>query len=322
MARKQLVQSSIEPRLLTLEQVAENLGVSVQVVQSLARSGSLTAIRIGREWRVDRLLLDDAALRKAVRAAPFRADPEARLERITQLYEQGLTQTEVGREVGLTGARVGVILRKAGIRRRSSAASALLSAQRRDLAFRRRDEIREAYARSGDAAVVARELQVPMAAVKEIVSGLPRARVYRRRAPYVPRYTDDELLNALRMAAEHRGEPLRGSDYDSFRKDRGHSGQALPARITFDKRFGSWNQALASAGLQTSRSSGRAGKYLFSSEDCLDALRKVSAEIGAVPSVTRYTAAARSFQPALPTEGCIRQRFGRWKTALTQAGLL
>lgn len=50
----------IEPRFLTLEDVATYLSVSVPQVYSLVRSGQLPAIKIGGRgvWRVDRTQLD------------------------------------------------------------------------------------------------------------------------------------------------------------------------------------------------------------------------------------------------------------------------
>jgi excisionase family DNA binding protein len=48
--------SSVEPRFLTLEDVATYLSVSVPQVYALVRSGDLPAIKIGGRgvWRVDR----------------------------------------------------------------------------------------------------------------------------------------------------------------------------------------------------------------------------------------------------------------------------
>jgi prophage regulatory protein len=53
-------QTGIEPRLLTLEDVATYLSVSVAQVYALVRSGGLTAVKIGGRgiWRVDRRQLD------------------------------------------------------------------------------------------------------------------------------------------------------------------------------------------------------------------------------------------------------------------------
>jgi excisionase family DNA binding protein len=53
-------QTGIEPRLLTLEDVATYLSVSVAQVYALVRSGALVAVKIGGRgiWRVDRRELD------------------------------------------------------------------------------------------------------------------------------------------------------------------------------------------------------------------------------------------------------------------------
>ena len=52
--------SEIEPRFLTLEDVATYLSVSVPQVYALVRSGELPAIKIGGRgvWRVDRNQLE------------------------------------------------------------------------------------------------------------------------------------------------------------------------------------------------------------------------------------------------------------------------
>jgi excisionase family DNA binding protein len=52
---------AITPRLLTLEDVATYLSVSVAQVYALVRSGALPAVKIGGRgvWRVDRKQLDD-----------------------------------------------------------------------------------------------------------------------------------------------------------------------------------------------------------------------------------------------------------------------
>jgi excisionase family DNA binding protein len=59
-----------EPRLYSLEQVAERLGLQVRTVRSYVRSGRLKAIRIGKQYRVTRESLEDltgpAPLRDAV----------------------------------------------------------------------------------------------------------------------------------------------------------------------------------------------------------------------------------------------------------------
>jgi prophage regulatory protein len=57
---RQTSPAPIEPRLLTLEDVATYLSVSVPQVYALVCSGGLTAVKIGGRgiWRVDRRQLD------------------------------------------------------------------------------------------------------------------------------------------------------------------------------------------------------------------------------------------------------------------------
>jgi excisionase family DNA binding protein len=75
-------QSGIEPRLLTLEDVATYLSVSVAQVYALVRSGQLTAVKIGGRgvWRVDRQQLDayvDRLHEEAVARAQATVDRKA-----------------------------------------------------------------------------------------------------------------------------------------------------------------------------------------------------------------------------------------------------
>ena len=47
-----------EPRYLTADQIATELGVDVQTVQRLFRDGDLPGRKIGRGWRANRTDLD------------------------------------------------------------------------------------------------------------------------------------------------------------------------------------------------------------------------------------------------------------------------
>jgi D-serine deaminase-like pyridoxal phosphate-dependent protein len=61
-----------------------------------------------------------------------------------------------------------------------------------------------------------------------------------------PRYSDDDLLGALRAAAAAEGQPLSVTAY--ARHQQAHGG---PASARVIQRLGSWNEALVAAGLQT-----------------------------------------------------------------------
>jgi excisionase family DNA binding protein len=46
------------PQILTIAQVAEYLGLHELTVRRLAREGAIPALKLGRQWRVKRDLLD------------------------------------------------------------------------------------------------------------------------------------------------------------------------------------------------------------------------------------------------------------------------
>lgn len=51
--------SAASPELLTVAQMAEMLGLSMNTVRSLCRSGELPAVHIGRRWYVPRAKLNE-----------------------------------------------------------------------------------------------------------------------------------------------------------------------------------------------------------------------------------------------------------------------
>lgn len=53
------VPSAVLPDLLTVEQMADSLGLAQNTVRSLCRSGELPAVHIGRRWYVPRAKLNE-----------------------------------------------------------------------------------------------------------------------------------------------------------------------------------------------------------------------------------------------------------------------
>lgn len=53
------VPSAVPPDLLTVEQMADILGLAQNTVRSLCRSGELPAVHIGRRWYVPRAKLNE-----------------------------------------------------------------------------------------------------------------------------------------------------------------------------------------------------------------------------------------------------------------------
>jgi excisionase family DNA binding protein len=57
----------LEVTMLSLEEVAYRLGVSVQTVRRLIENGELKGVRVGRQWRVRQEDLDDYVRRMSSR---------------------------------------------------------------------------------------------------------------------------------------------------------------------------------------------------------------------------------------------------------------
>ncbi|MDY2941378.1 MAG: helix-turn-helix domain-containing protein [Varibaculum sp.] len=69
----------MEPRFLSLADVAETLNLSVQGVRSLVRTGELEAIQVGgrKIWRVERSKLEEYIAARYAEQAELRAEQTA-----------------------------------------------------------------------------------------------------------------------------------------------------------------------------------------------------------------------------------------------------
>lgn len=122
-----------------------------------------------------------------------------------------------------------------------------------------------------------------------------------------PRYTDDELRDALREYAdrEHDGRAPTVPETDAA--------DDLPSASTFVYHFGSWNAALAAAGLDT--------RHRHRSDDeLITDLRAFIAETRAYPTC-EAVADAEEVGMDMATPQTYINRFGSWRKALRAAGL-
>ena len=115
------------------------------------------------------------------------------------------------------------------------------------------------------------------------------------------RYTDEDILDELRAAAERLG---RSPTMREFAADP----EAGVHPQTVIEHFGTWNAAKRSAGLFPRR--------FLTREELLEQLRRLGTELGRVPTARDLAARARS----LPSASLYAHTFGSFTAALREAG--
>lgn len=126
-----------------------------------------------------------------------------------------------------------------------------------------------------------------------------------------PTYSDDDLLDALRAAAADLTGPLSVKAYEAHQQQVGG-----PTYARIIQRLGSWNAALARAGLET-RSVTRGYARRWSEEDLVAVVRRFLDESGSA-SYAAYDAWART-EPGAPSAQTVRNHFGGWGAAKERA---
>lgn len=238
------------------------------------------------------------------------------------LYERGATLGEVGTQAGISAERVSQLFKKAGLQTRSKAQIDELKRQARvRRAHEHRDVIVESFRDTRNVAAVAKEHELPKVAVREILEAEIPFHEYRvlRRKPVPKQYADHELLGFLREAGAARGGVLTLAFYKAFADGRHTAdGRPWPTHQTHSKRFGSWLNALHTAGMQANEQ--RAGRDVaFDADRCLQAINAVHQQLGKTPTAQEYARHARDSAGSLPSLSTIRNRHGSWFAALHAA---
>jgi hypothetical protein len=136
-------------------------------------------------------------------------------------------------------------------------------------------------------------------------------RVWARQAPRagITGWGQIEIIGALEAwAEEHRRSPT-WADWLPRAPERPHP-------CTVRRKFGTWNRALAAAGLERVAGNQPRPRY-FNRIDGIKALQAWARKHRRVPHSMEWTHAA----PDHPCAGTIREHFGTWKNALDAAGL-
>jgi hypothetical protein len=123
-----------------------------------------------------------------------------------------------------------------------------------------------------------------------------------------PEYTDEELLALLKEVAENLDRPLTIRDIEEI--------DDFPDHATFERRFGSWNQAKQKAGLKTLGKGKGSRSPSYSEEELLQTLRDLADKVGE-PVTERDLAKVPNF----PGYMTYIRRFGSWTNAKKKAGI-
>lgn len=116
-----------------------------------------------------------------------------------------------------------------------------------------------------------------------------------------PEYSDDRLAADLSAAAAELGEPLKATAYDAWQRGRDAASPALLIR-----RFGSWNEACARAGVATNKT--RSTSRRWSDDDVVVIVARYLAAPGSSGSFADYSAWAKDTE-GVPSGATLRQRF-------------
>jgi hypothetical protein len=125
-----------------------------------------------------------------------------------------------------------------------------------------------------------------------------------------PDYSDQRLAADLAAAAVELGEPLTAASYDAWQRERDAASPALLIR-----RFGTWNEACARAGVATNKT--RSTSRRWSDEDVVAIVADYLAEPESTGSFADYSAWAKRHDGA-PSGAIVRQRFS-WSEAKKRA---
>lgn len=125
------------------------------------------------------------------------------------------------------------------------------------------------------------------------------------------RYSEHDILSALRDAAEVLGEPLSADRYDGHQAV--HGG---PTSVRIIQRHGTWNAACAAAGLKVNP--GRTGyRRRWTADDVAAQVAAYLRERGS-GSYTGYASWAKETEGA-PSAQTVRNTFGGWAAAKVAA---
>lgn len=125
-------------------------------------------------------------------------------------------------------------------------------------------------------------------------------------------FTEDQILDAIRAAADRCGQPLSHGRYDGVSRE-----VAGPSSARIIQRFGSWGRACAAAGV-TSAAAAREYAQRWDRAAVLAAVAEYLNSEGAAGTYADYVRWAQS-GPERPSGATVRNVLGAWSAAKADA---
>lgn len=239
--------------------------------------------------------------------------PTIRERRVLQMAALGATLQEIGDEIGVTRERARQILRALDITGADLRAIRRKSAAETDRLDR---ETVLAWARVNTGRTIAEaaaSINLPEVRIREVLKAGEAQRFFAApRRVYEPRFTDQQICEAIRAAAYVHGSPLSHDKYDAWARGRN---AATVVRIT--QRFGTWSAACREAGVEA-HTPARTYTRRWTAGQMLDAAIDYFASPGATYTYDDFDRWLRT-QASLPSAQTIRNQFGSWATVKAAA---
>lgn len=257
----------------------------------------------------------DQQERRLAPAARQRDDADARAGAIAIALAKGCTYAQIGADLGVSRQRVHQIARTDLIDLNQVIERGRWSRSQDHL---RRIEAAIAAPTSPCLSEVAKIAGIQPASVEALLTPAQRSELAARRteadaargrARRGARVSDHDALDALRAAQRaHGAASLTMKAYESHRAGSGEPDRMLTP-ISLAARFGSWNAALAAAGLAAPHQRAATSR-VWDQAACRAHLVEAAASLGAGASWTAYERAARRAGPSAPSAATVRSRLG------------
>lgn len=222
-------------------------------------------------------------------------------------FKRGETLREIGKRHNISHEGVRLIMQKRGLTRKDYPIHEI----RHKEALAKKNLIIEAYKKKSGTAdqrtievEIGRELGLSTRAVNEVIKDYPFKSLYDHKSRITPKFSDEDLIKAVRLIAQRLGEPLTKDQYATEVE-----GTDLPVPQTLIIRFGSWHDACEAAGVTSGKSFRRYTKR-FDEEACLKAAKDFWDSREGPFSFVAYSEWAKGKD--VPSGGTMRVRMGKW----------